>query len=107
MKKKILIIISILLVCLSVVFIIYKIDTINQTKEKIVDITKSLMEAISLEDYDKIRRYIKNIDGTELTDNQISNFLLNTELYRATLKEENSVFTYYANVNFFNTKKEE
>jgi hypothetical protein len=63
------------------------------------------MDAVSSEDYDKIKQYVKNTDGTELTEQQISNFLVNTGLYRATIKSENRVFTYSATANFFNTRK--
>lgn len=85
---------------------ICKIDSINQTKERIVDATKYLMDSISNENYDKIKQYVKNADGTELSNQEISNFLLNTGLYRAMLiNDEEPSFTYSANVNFFNTNK--
>lgn len=104
MKKKLIKVLGIILVFIIIFFIVYKIDTIKRTKERIVNITNNLMNSISSDNYDNIRNSVKNVDGTELSDEQISNFLLNTSLYRATLvSEENQMFTYKANVNFFNT----
>lgn len=107
MYKRLLVkILSIVLVCIGILFIVYKINSMNQTKENFVKIAKYLMDSISNEDYEKIGRYVKNLDGTELNEQQISNFLLNTELYRATLiKEKDPIFTYSTNMNLFNTKE--
>lgn len=104
MKNKLIKILSIVLVLVVILFIVYKVDSMNQTKENIVDVAKNLIDSISAEDYDGIRRTIRNVDGTELSDQQISNFLMNTGLYRTTLiEEEEPIFTYSANVNFINT----
>ena len=100
MKK----ILSIIIVLVLIFYMVYKIDTVNRTKAKIVDITTTLMNAISSQDYEKIKIYLKHADGTELTDEEISNFLLNTGLYRATLVEDGT-FLYDANTSFFNTDK--
>ena len=106
MNKKLIKILSIVFICIAVIFVIYKIDSVNQTKERIVDATKYLMDSISDEDYDKIRSYVKKTDSTELSNQEISNFLLNTGLYRATfINDEEPSFTYSTNVNFFNTNK--
>lgn len=71
-----------------------------------MDRTKYLMDAISNEDYGKIKSCVKKTDGTELSDQEISNFLLNTELYRAIMiNDEEPSFTYSTNVKFLNTNK--
>lgn len=103
-KKRLIKALSIILLFLIILFIVYKIDSVNRTEKRIVNITRELMDAISTEDYDKIRRNMKNIDGTDLSDQQISNFLLNTQLYRTKLIKDKT-FTYLANANFFNTNK--
>ena len=106
MNKKIIKILSIVLLCIAVIFVIYKVDSVNQTKERILDAAKYLMDSISAEDYDKIRLCARKTDGTELSNREISNFLLNTGLYRATfINEEEPSFTYSTNINFFNTNK--
>lgn len=106
MNKKLIKIISLVFICIILIFVIYKINSINQTKERIVDATKYLMDSISNENYDKIKQYVKKDDGTELSDQEISNFLLNTGLYRAMfINDEEPSFTYSTNVNFFNTNK--
>ena len=104
MKKRVKIILSIIIVLILILFVVYKIDMTNKTEEKIVNRTTELMESISNQDYDKIKTYLKHTDGTELSDEEISNFLLNTGLYRATLVEDGT-FLYDANTSFFNTDK--
>ena len=100
MKK----ILSIIIVLVLILYMVYKIDTVNRTKAKIIDITTTLMDSISSQDYEKIKIYLKHADGTELTDEEISNFLLNTGLYRATLVEDET-FLYDTNTSFWNTHK--
>ena len=46
---------------------------------------QELLESVTAEDYDKIKTYLRHTDGTELSDEEISNFVLNTGLYRAIL----------------------
>ena len=93
-------------ICVLLICIIYKFDSINQTKDNILEITKDLMDSISDEDYDKIKSYVRKEDGTELSNQEVSNFLLNTGLYRATLiNNYEQSFMYSTNVNFFNTNK--
>jgi len=105
-NKKLKIIGIITFICVVAIFAIYKVDSVNQTKQRVVDRTKYLMDAISNEDYDKIKSCVKKTDGTELSDQEISNFLLNTELYRAIMiNDEEPSFTYSTNVNFLNTNK--
>lgn len=106
MNKKLIKLLSIVFICIVVILVIYKIDSVSQTKERIVNTAKHLMESISNDDYDKIRTYIKKDDGSELSDQEISNFLLNTELYRLIfINDEKPSFAYSTNVNFFNTNK--
>lgn len=107
MKKKIVKILSIVFVCIMILFIVYKVDSINRRKEEIIEQAKYLMDSIADKDYERIRRNIRNIDGTELSDNQIYNFLLNTGLYRTTLPQiEQRTFTYLTpSVKIFNTKE--
>lgn len=104
MKKRVKIILSIMIVLILILFAVYKIDTKNRTKEKVVNRTTELMESISNQDYDEIKTYLRHTDGTELSDEEISNFLLNTGLYRAILVEDGT-FLYDANISFWNTNK--
>lgn len=104
MKKRVKIILSIMIVLILILFAVYKIDTKNRTEEKVVNRTTELMESISDQDYDEIKTYLRHTDGTELSDEEISNFLLNTGLYRAILVEDGT-FLYDANISFWNTNK--
>ncbi len=104
LKKKLIIILSIAFVCVALLFVWYKVSSINQTSDKILTKTKSLMDNISAEDYDNIKLYLKKTDGTELSDNEIKNFLLNTGLYRTKcITDKEPAFTYSTSVDFFNT----
>lgn len=95
-----------ILVFIGVIFIVYKIDSINRIEEKILDHTEWLMESISIQRYDEIKKYLKNIDDTELSNQVIYNFLLNTGLYRIIyINEENPEFQAEVSVNFWNTNK--
>ena len=95
-----------ILVFIGVIFIVYKIDSINRIEEKILDHTEWLMESISIQRYDEIKEYLKNIDDTELSNQDIYNFLLNTGLYRIIyINEENPEFQAEVSVNFWNTNK--
>jgi len=104
MNNKLIKILSILFIGFIIIVFIYKFDSVNQLKQRMIDTTKELMDCISNEDYDGIRGYVKKIDGNELSDEEISNFLLNTNLHRAMLiGEKEPIFTYKTNVSFFNT----
>ena len=106
MRKKSIKIISVIFICIAIIFVIYKIDTINETKERMVKVAKYLMNSISAEDYEEIRLNVKKTDGTELSNQELANFLLNTGLYRAMfIDTDEPSFTYSTNVNFFNTNK--
>lgn len=65
---------------------------------------QELLESVTAEDYDKIKTYLRHTDGTELSDEEISNFVLNTGLYRAILVKDRA-FSYDANTSFWNTSK--
>ena len=104
MKKRVKIILSIMIVLILILLAVYRIDIKNRTEEKIVNMTTELMESISNQNYDEIKTYLRHTDGTELSDEEISNFLLNTGLYRAILVEDGT-FLYDANTNFWNTNK--
>ncbi len=104
MKKRVKIILSIMIVLILILLAVYRIDIKNRTEEKIVNRTTELMESISNQDYDEIKTYLRHTDGTELSDEEISNFLLNTGLYRAILVEDGT-FLYDANTSFWNTNK--
>lgn len=104
--KKSLKILGIVLICILIIFLICEISLVNRTKQRIMDNAKYLMDSISAEDYDRIRLSVKKANGTELSDQEILNFLLNTELYRATfINGGQPSFTYSTNVNLFNTNK--
>lgn len=106
MRKKSIKMISVIFICIAIIFVIYKIDTINETKERMVKVAKYLMNSISAEDYEEIRLNVKKTDGTELSNQELANFLLNTGLYRAMfINTDEPSFTYSTNVNFFNTNK--
>ena len=104
MKKRVKIILSIMIVLILILLAVYRIDIKNRTEEKIVNRTTELMESIRNQDYDEIKTYLRHTDGTELSDEEISNFLLNTGLYRAILVEDGT-FLYDANTSFWNTNK--
>lgn len=104
MKKRVKIILSIMIVLILILLTVYRIDIKNRTEEKIVNMTTELMESISNQNYDEIKTYLRHTDGTELSDEEISNFLLNTGLYRAILVEDGT-FLYDANTSFWNTNK--
>ena len=104
MKKRVKIILSIMIVLILILLAVYRIDIKNRTEEKIVNRTTELMESISNQNYDEIKTYLRHTDGTELSDEEISNFLLNTGLYRAILVEDGT-FLYDANTSFWNTNK--
>ena len=104
MKKKLTTILSIILILFLMFFIIYKINSNNRMKERAINHVQELINSISNNDYDQIKFYIKNPDGTELTDQQVSNFLLNTSLYRITLhNNQDKIFTYSTWMNFWDS----
>ena len=95
-----------ILVFIGGIFIVYKIDSINRIEERILENIEWLMESISIQEYDEIKKYLKNIDNTELSNQDIYNFLLNTGLYRTIyINEENPEFQAEVSVNFWNTNK--
>jgi len=106
MKKKIIKILSIIFIFIVTIVIISHIDLSNQTKERMIEHTKNLMDSISRQDYDKIKIYLQKPDGTKLSDQEITNFLFNTGLYRATIvNSEEKYFTYTTSVNLFDSDK--
>ena len=104
MKKRLQIILSIIIVIILILFVIYKVNCANKTEEKIISMMQELLESVTAEDYDKIKTYLRHTDGTELSDEEISNFVLNTGLYRAILVKDRA-FSYDANTSFWNTSK--
>lgn len=106
MKKKLKIILGIIIVCIILLFITYKVGSRKETEERMARITAELMDYISSQDYEKIKNCIRYVDGRELSDQEITNFLLNTGLYRSIMvHDENTIFTYSSKINFFETNK--
>lgn len=106
MKKKIIKIISFVFIFITIIYGVYKIDSINRRKEKIENSIKYFIDSVVEKNYDNIKQYIKKSDGSELSDQEITNFLQNTGLYRATLIDSKDLsFTHSINVNFFDTNK--
>lgn len=99
MKKNIIIAILVLVI---IVLLIFKGFMIKETKEDMLAIAKDSFSDIDT-DYERIRENIKKEDGSNLSNSEIENLLLNTGLYR-TLFTDDETFTYITNVNFFNTK---
>ena len=99
MKKNIIIAILVLVI---IVLLIFKGFMIKETKEDMLAIAKYSFSDIDT-DYERIRENIKKEDGSNLSNTEIENLLLNTGLYR-TLFTDDETFTYTTNVNFFNTK---
>lgn len=99
-KRNILIIIVLLLII--IVLISFKVFMIKETKNDMLTISEDLFNSID-KDYKIIKDNIKKEDGSDLSNAEIENLLLNTELYR-TLFTDDETFTYITNVNFFNTK---
>ncbi len=105
MKKKFLkIVILIILIILIINFIISRINTINKLKENMTNTVENLFESISSFDYNNIKKYLKKPDGSDLSDQELLNFLYNTNLYRAMLVQNNTkAFSITPNINYFNT----
>lgn len=101
MRKRKLLLITIIIIIF--IFLLFKSDMIKETKENMLNITKTLVEDIDSRDYEGIKTVLKKEDGSELSDEEITNFLLNTGLYRIILVDEEE-YNYKTNVNFFNTK---
>ena len=99
MKKNIIIAILVLVI---IVLLVFKGFMIKETKEDMLAIAKDSFSNIDT-DYERIRENIKKEDGSNLSNYEIENLLLNTGLYR-TLFTDDETFTYTTNVNFFNTK---
>ena len=99
MKKNIIIAILVLVI---IVLLIFKGFMIKETKEDMLAIAKDSFSNIDT-DYERIRENIKKEDGSNLSNTEIENLLLNTGLYR-TLFTDDETFIYITNVNFFNTK---
>ena len=99
MKKNIIIAILVLVI---IVLLIFKGFMIKETKEDMLAIAKDSFSNIDT-DYERIRENIKKEDGSNLSNYEIENLLLNTGLYR-TLFTDDETFIYITNVNFFNTK---
>lgn len=65
---------------------------------------ENLFESISSFDYNNIKKYLKKPDGSDLSDQELLNFLYNTNLYRAMLVQNNTkAFSITPNINYFNT----
>ena len=96
MKKNIIIAILVLVI---IVLLIFKGFMIKETKEDMLAIAKDSFSDIDT-DYERIRENIKKEDGSNLSNTEIENLLLNTGLYR-TLFTDDETFTYITNVNFF------
>ncbi len=106
MNKKIIKILSVVFIFIVAIFVIYNFDSVNRRKESMLDVAERLIDSISYEEYDKIGAYVKKIDGTELSQQELSNFLLNTGLYRVMFyNNEEPTFTYSTSVNFLNHDK--
>ena len=82
MKKKLIKAVGIAIVCILVLFVIINVDYMKQTKENAIKQGERLVNAIRSNNYDNIREYVKNMDGQDLSNEQIDNFLLNTNLFR-------------------------
>lgn len=106
MNQKGMKILIILFIFIIAGFFVYKFDTINRNKENILESANYLMDSICDNDFDKIKQHIKKNDGTELSNKEIYNFLLNSGLYRLMFIDNNkSTLEYSAEVDFFDTNK--
>ncbi len=107
MKKKILtILILLVLVIIIANLIISRIDTVNKLKENMSDIVTDLFNSISSLDYDDMKKILKKSNGQDLSDEELLNFLYNTNLYRAILlHNENKTFRVTPSVSYFNTNQ--
>ena len=82
MKKKLIKVVLIFIVIFLAISIVAHIDTMKQTKENAIEQGERLIDAIRSNNYDDIRKHVKNMDGQDLSNEQIDNFLLNTNLFR-------------------------
>lgn len=105
MKKKVITIVSVLLIIIGALFIYYKIDSVKETKEEMLENSEYVMNNIS--NSEKLKGYLRSEDGTELSNQQILDFLFNTQLYRANFikDKEKQFYTYSMNVNYLNTNE--
>lgn len=105
MKKKLIKVLGITIVCILILFVIINVDYMKQTKENAIKQGKGLINAIRSKNYDDIRKQVKNIDGQDLSNEQIDNFLLNTNLFRMlsiSSDEEIKVFNTSSKASFLN-----
>lgn len=62
--------------------------------QQVEKLSTDMMNSVSTTDYKSLKKYIKRVDGSELTDQEMKNFLLNTQIYRCTLVEDNKTQFY-------------
>lgn len=104
MKKKVIVIFIIIVILVITNFIVSRNEELNTLKENMTDVVNDLMNDISQFNYDGMKKSLKKSDGSELSNQEILNFLYNTNLYRATLlHDQKKIFNINPNVNYFNT----
>lgn len=104
MKKKLIIILIIVFLCIGGVFVYYKFDTANRIKDSMLENSQYLMKNICNSNYKNIGIYLRDEQGKKLSDEQIENFLFNTQFYRSMLikDKEKQNYVYSTDVNYFN-----
>lgn len=106
MKIKLKTILIIIAICLCLLYIIYKVDTYNEAKNRVEEIGQQVINLSSSNDYEGLRKILKKTNGKELTDDEITNFLINTKLYRTKfVDEDNREYSFNISLNLFNVRK--
>ena len=101
--KKIVILLCIVLVCILLFFVKINFDYMKQTKESAIEFAERWVDSIIFSDFDSAREIIKNSDGKDLSDEQMTNFLLNTDLFRLiSFEEKVQLLECTSKSNFFN-----
>lgn len=94
------------MVVFVIVFAVYKFDSANRAEKSMLEVAEKLVDSICDKDFDKIKMHIKNTEGAELSDDEIYNFLLNTDFYRLTFYVDDECNPVYeTKVNYLNSHK--
>lgn len=102
MKKKAIIILGTILSLIAIMYVHSCYNEMKKTEKKAVEKISELLAGISSNEYDKVASCLRKKNGTELTKEEIDNFLINTRLYNAAIThDENRYFKCNAKAKLF------
>lgn len=105
-KKIIKIALTVLIILVIVFLALFKLDSAKRAEEHICEAAEQLLTSVYNKDFDKIKAIVKNTNGEDLSQQEIYNFLLNSDLYRLTFYDNNNFsFTSDAKVGFLDTSE--